>query len=264
MRSLVCKATGSQIGIILDNTFSNCQVFTIGNFAAIISHTRAIEMLEEAFKSTGRDLFLIDIKHDYEPYVEKYFEKEGILFKQKYKSTNGSNMTTYMINKKHLKVMKYKTLYDQCVARGFKTEGQLYTFIKGKKLNIISNTAGGKYPPIMDTSKVDKTLFLSTSGIAHTTPMRLMGNGNPYCYLQDIGPINTIETKEDIKTQLEELANEYKENKKNIQMKIKLMNELGVTEVADNTIKAAELLEKINGAKNKTEVLSILSDAINV
>lgn len=95
-----------QFGICPTPT-SNCQVSSIAAFAdlydAIENYT---DVLKKVGEKVGKKLMLIDVNSTTNAgkaaNAGTLFEKEAILFKQGYKSTNGSDMIMLLVNVRQL------------------------------------------------------------------------------------------------------------------------------------------------------------------
>ncbi len=84
---------------------SNCQFSSISGIQHLLSRTEDTRSIfKEIFKATSKRLVLIDIntgdnyEGKYERKIEEVFKEDRIVFKQPYKSTNGSKMTMYLLN----------------------------------------------------------------------------------------------------------------------------------------------------------------------
>lgn len=257
----VMTDTGNKYSMLNVNPFNNCQLFSIGDFATILTSSNAYDILSEMFKATTKSLFIVDIKECFEKYVENLFHKEGIVIKNKYISTNNSRMTIYIINKQYIKNMKYKNLLEQVLAKKFKTFGQVYSFVNAQKeLRTSSvNTAGHSYPPSF--KPVVNPSMLTNGSLFNSTHTFQFYPGTS-CYLVDILAVNEKVTINELLEELVDIKKKYTSEKKDIELRIKTMKELGVEEMTPQIISAVKLLDKINATKDKKEILAILSDAL--
>lgn len=81
------------------NTFGNCQTFTIGAFQNLLQNGKkhTLYALDYFFGLSYKQLAVVDVTEKYVPKVKEYLEKQ-IVLEAPYKSSNGSNMTIFIIN----------------------------------------------------------------------------------------------------------------------------------------------------------------------
>lgn len=88
---------------------NNCQTFSIGNVNSFIDNDNRykneeiIDIFRKCYRIAYKNQFLIDINEKYESKIEKLFPEKDIVFKQKYKNSNKSKMTMYLIKSDILK-----------------------------------------------------------------------------------------------------------------------------------------------------------------
>lgn len=81
----------------------NCQLGSLSNFQQIISYCNGdvaqVKKLLPYLKTalSGKNLCLFDVRKNYEVKMDAIFEKESIVMKSEYKSTNRSAMIIYII-----------------------------------------------------------------------------------------------------------------------------------------------------------------------
>lgn len=88
---------------IIQSPFYNCQTFSIAYIIDIITSPNLKDYLHYIYTVTGKPQLIIDIKRDYELYIEKVFKPERRVFKQQYVNSNSTNMTIYLLRVDTLK-----------------------------------------------------------------------------------------------------------------------------------------------------------------
>ena len=91
---------------ISSTPFSNCQIFTIGQFEAVINNSKIQDILTLIQKFIQKNQLMVDVVRGYEEKVEKIIPLEFINFKQQYENTSGSSMTMYLIKLKEYEDFK--------------------------------------------------------------------------------------------------------------------------------------------------------------
>lgn len=82
---------------------ANCQVLTIGGVADILNHDEnVVDVLREVRDRFDKPLILMDINAYNEEEALKDIPPEAIVFKQRYDSTNGSEMIMFLINTNYI------------------------------------------------------------------------------------------------------------------------------------------------------------------
>jgi len=86
-----------------NNPTGNCQLVSIIYAFQLASFENGAQMLKTMVSTYGKYLALCDINQRYSENFEKLFSnKEAILFKNNYKSSNNSSMCIYLINTKFI------------------------------------------------------------------------------------------------------------------------------------------------------------------
>lgn len=95
--------------ILNNNPFGNCQVYSVAHMGDILdpwnnySKEDKLQYLKEINKKAKKPQLICDIYERLSTELEKLFTEEDIVFKQPYKSTNGSKMVMYLIKTQSLK-----------------------------------------------------------------------------------------------------------------------------------------------------------------
>lgn len=111
---LVVDKYNDNLGLIYLSPTSNCQLMSIANFHIIITRYRTIdescfiqnlkELIDEIINNKiKREIILIDIEESFfNRYIFFFNVDELFIIKQKYKSTNSSDMVLCLINTNRL------------------------------------------------------------------------------------------------------------------------------------------------------------------
>lgn len=83
---------------LVGNPTGNCQVSCISYMEALLQTDNPIQAMYDLWRSYQKPLWLIDIREELEKTLEKYISKKDIVFKNRYRSTNESEMTMYLVN----------------------------------------------------------------------------------------------------------------------------------------------------------------------
>lgn len=95
------RIDGSNISYYYQEPFFNCQIASIASFDNLLQYNDKknypITLHKVWSLCIGKRMLMVDIKYNME-ILENLFTKGEIVFKQLYTSTNGSNMTMYLLN----------------------------------------------------------------------------------------------------------------------------------------------------------------------
>jgi len=174
-----------------------------------------------------------------------------------------------------------KTLYDVVVEKGLTTKAEVLEFVSGKKAKIIEKTlikgptSGHSYPanlefyikkysPTHSDSLVRLTNTTSLSSVVSKSKTDLTSDTRygSNIYLHEIEYLDSY-SKLDLHNQLVSCRKEYEEKIKDLERKLKILDDLGLEEYNDKLIKVANTIIKCNNkisAKEAYEIATTVDD----
>lgn len=90
---------------IINSPIGNCQISSVRNMKHILSYWKrdkdfVFKIIDYLFENTSKPILLFDINESYEYHLDEIIlDKYRLISKQKYKSTNSSNMIIYLVTK---------------------------------------------------------------------------------------------------------------------------------------------------------------------
>lgn len=126
-----------------------------------------------------------------------------------------------------------KNLKQICDEKGFATYGELFRFIKNKKLKVIksSRASGHNWKPVVLVKGVTNTMESTSSLLSTNSPINhgILGDttqGSTSIYLEEL-TLHEV-TKQDLINELAEITNKFKTQEAEIKSKIQTMKEVGI------------------------------------
>lgn len=75
----------------------NCQFASIGQASVILNSSSAVDILKDIYAIVQKPMFMFDLKGSYISKLKELFPKSDIVMESPYISTNGSNMTLFLV-----------------------------------------------------------------------------------------------------------------------------------------------------------------------
>lgn len=100
------------INTIVPSPTNNCQISSLASANLALMYDNPIELITLLWLRTMKRILLIDVHQQYEKQFEELFGTENILTKNKYTSTNNSQMMIYLFKTDNLNKY-YKEMYEK-------------------------------------------------------------------------------------------------------------------------------------------------------
>lgn len=167
--------------------------------------------------------------------------------------------------------IKPKSLYEVAIAKGIKTQQELYQFIGNRKVKVIKSdrsVSGHNYPPVFVVDKNKIGSLLNTSAYTHQTVLSNCEKGSiasrSGIYLEELTFYQP--TKQDLVDDLNKLTEEFKAAEAELKNKLELLEEVGLDEYDEKLVRIMQVLgnfEVKKGSKiNKLEQAKLLAGAL--